>query len=243
MMAPTMLVIFNILLFWSFCSNAEFNLATGLTQGQRTEVLKVLGLGSSSKNISTLRPLGTDSGLEVAIAFEFINTDTINQYIADEESKNILNYPKIIIGKGIYDSTDLFFHFIPYTATFGISEFGSLLRYSFYHSSSFVLTGLIHANSANFNNQLVSRNLGTDLMIGLNQGCISVFTTIGWAGSSGRFVGGTQGVTDTLARETEDVQSLHTALGSTLRWSLYSLTLSVDHYVEPVYTIKLSAIF
>ncbi|MBY0384201.1 hypothetical protein K2X05_03505 [bacterium] len=243
MMAPTMLIIFKTLLFWSLCSHAEFNLATGLTQSNRIEVLKILGLGSSSKNISTLRPLGTDSGLEVAISFEFINTHSINQYIADEQSKNSLNYPKIIIGKGIYEKTDLFFHFIPYTATFGISEFGSLLRFNFYKSSRFVFTGLVHANSANFNNQLVSRNLGGDLMIGIEQGALSVFTTLGWAVASGKFIGGTQGVTDSLTRETEEVHSLHAAVGSTYRWSDYSLTLSMDHYAAPVYTVKLSAIF
>lgn len=226
-------------------SQAEFSLASGLTKSNRIAVLEVLGLGSSSKNISTLQPLGTESGLEVAIAFEFINTDTINRFITDEKSQNTLYYPKIIIGKGIYEAMDIYFHFIPYTATFGLSEFGSMIRYNFYNapSSGFAVTGILHANSSNFNNQLVSRNLGADFMLGFGSKGLSVFTTLGWAGAYGKFVGGTSGITDTLIRESEEVDSLHTALGMTTQWSMVNMTLSLDYYVEPVYTAKVSVVF
>jgi hypothetical protein len=240
-----MLIIFKLIVLLMPFSQAEFSLASGLTPSNRVEVLKILGLGSSSKNISTLHPLGTESGLEVAIAFEFINTDTINRFITDEKSKNTLNYPKIIIGKGIYEHIDLYFHFIPYTATFGISEFGSMIRYNFYQAADtgFVVTGTLHANSANFNNQLVSRNLGTDLMVGLGNESLSVFTTLGWAGAYGKFVGGTSGITDSGGPESEEVNSLHAALGMTSQWSMVNMTLSLDYYVEPVYTAKVSVVF
>jgi hypothetical protein len=240
-----MLIFLKCLLLLLPFSVAEFSLSSGLTKENRVSVLEVLGLGSSVKNISTLAPLGTDSGLEVAIAFEFINTDTINNYITDKQSQNTLYYPKIIIGKGIYDHLDLYFQFIPYTATFGISEFGSLLRYNFYKmtDSPFYITGMIHANSANFNNQLVSRNLGTDLMFGYGPSPLSVFTTLGWTGAYGKFVGGTNGITDTGVPEKEEVNALHAALGINSQWNYLNMTLSLDYYVEPVYTAKISLIF
>ncbi len=242
MMAPMALWLFHLLIYFT---NAEFNLASGLNSHNRVEVLKVLGLGSSSKNLSTLRPLGTDSGIEVGIAFEFIDTNPIKDLIDDEQTKSILYYPKIIIGKGIYDRIDLFFHFIPYTATFGLSEFGSLFRLNFYQTEAknFYATALLHANSANFNNQLVSRNLGADLMMGYQRNAFSIFITLGWTGAYGKFVGGTNGTTDSLVAETEEVQALHSALGMTYEWALWNSTLSVDHYVQPIYSAKLSFAF
>jgi hypothetical protein len=240
-----MLSLFKILLTLMPFVAAEFSLTSGLTESNRKDVLEILGLGSSSKNISTLRPLGTKSGLEIALAFEFIDTERIKDFIEDDRSRHTVFYPKILIGKGIYERIDLFFHFIPYTATFGISEYGSLLRYNFLNQSiqPFLITGLIHANSANYNNQLVSRNLGTDVMLGYKLQNLSLFTTVGWASAYGKFVGGAQGVTDTLISEREEVHALHTALGLTLEQKTWSLTASFDHYVEPVYTVKLSALF
>lgn len=240
-----MIFLIKCLLILLPSSQAEFSLSTGLNKESRISVLKVLGLGSSMKNISTLAPLGTDNGLEVAVAFEFINTDTINNFITDKQSKNTLYYPKIIIGKGIYERLDLYFQFIPYTATFGISEFGSLLRYNFYQmeESPFYITGMIHANSANFNNQLVSRDLGADVMFGYGEKELSLYTTLGWAGAYGKFVGGASGITDTGVPEKEDVHTLHAALGVNSQWNYLNLTLSLDYYVEPVYTAKISLVF
>lgn len=233
-------------IFFTTVSHAEFRLKSHLTESQRKDVLKVLGLGSSNKNISTMEPLGTENGLELAIAFEFLETDTVRDLIADSQSQSTLSYPRIIIGKGLFDRTDLFFHFIPYTATFGISEFGAALRFNFLHedSSPFLLSGLIHANSANFNNQLVSRNLGADVMLGtLVTSSLSVFTTLGWNVSNGKFVGGTQGVTDTLAAEKESVTTMHTAVGCTQKLGIFTLTASFDYYKAPVYSLKLSALY
>lgn len=226
----------------TYFTNAEFNLAPGLNTQNRIEVLKVLGLGSSSKNLSTLKPLGSESGLDVGIAFELIDTNSIKNLIDDEQTQSVLYYPKIIIGKGIYDRIDLFFHFIPYTATFGLSEFGSLVRLNFYQTEAknFFATALLHANSANFNNQLVSRNLGFDVMLGYQFESFSLFTTIGWAGAFGKFVGGTNGVTDSLLSESEQALAVHSALGMTYEWSRFNATLSVDHYTKPIYSAKIS---
>ena len=242
MMASMILWVFSVLISFS---QAEFNLAPGLNTRDRIEVLKVLGLGSSSKNLSTLKPLGRDSGIEVGIAFEFIDTNPIKHLIDDEQTKSILYYPKIIIGKGIYDRMDLFFHFIPYTATFGLSEFGSLVRLNFYQNEAkkFYATALMHANSANFNNQLVSRNLGVDVMLGYQLSDFSIFTTLGWAGAYGKFVGGTNGITDSQVSETEDAHSLHSALGVTYEWAQWNATISFDHYVQPIYSAKISFAF
>ncbi len=240
-----MVWLLQLLFFFTF-AQAEFRLQSQLTESQRKDVLKVLGLGSSNKNISTMEPLGTESGLELALAFESLDTSDIRSLIADSESQSTLSYPRIMIGKGIYDRTDMFFHFIPYTATFGISEFGASLRFNFLREDSapLLLSGLVHANSTNFNNQLVSRNLGIDMMLGIFvMPSLSVFSTLGLGLANGKFVGGTLGVTDSLDAEKETVESLHAAVACTQKWDMFTLTASFDYYKAPVYSLKLSALF
>lgn len=231
-------------LFISFSSTAEFNLVPHLTHHQRQQALEILGLGSHTKNISLPTPLGTDSGLEVSLSFEFLNTRSIHNLIQDETSQHTLYYPKILIGKGIYDKLDFFIEFIPYTATFGISEFGGTLRYHFYQTENgWTFSGTIHGNNMNFNNQLISHNWGSDLLVGWSSSSLSFFTTIGWAQSNGKFIGGSQGVTESLRDENEQVGTLHTSLGVSTQISPVNIALSYDHYKESTYTIKLGLVF
>jgi hypothetical protein len=231
-------------LFISF-SHADFIIAPNLTQLQRKLLLKTLGLGTVSKNLTSPRPLGSDSGIELAISTEIINTKQIEPVITNSQAENTLFYPKILIGKGLYESADLFFHFIPYTATLGISEFGGMVRVSLYKSTTnpFVASWNVHANSANFNNQLTTRNVGTDISLGLDWGSFAVFAGGGWATSSGKFVGGAQGITDTGFAETESVNSERYSIGMLYKYDIYDVALSLDHYVEPVYSVKLGVIF
>lgn len=226
-------------------SNAEFGLVQNLNKAQRIEVLKTLGMGTQSKNMFTPRPLGTDSGIELAIMTEIINTKEIKNLIRNSQAEDTLFYPKILIGKGLYNRADIFFHFIPYTATLGLSEFGGILRVHVYNSdaSPFASSVIIHANSANFNNQLVSRNVGTDATMGFEWKHFALSTSLGWATSSGKFVGGSQGVTDSLFDENETINSFHIGVGGLFRYDAFNIALSFDHYEQPVYSIKFGLIF
>lgn len=239
-----MFKILALLISITHFSHGEFNLATGLTESNRQLVLKTLGLGTLSKNTSRALPLGTDSGLEISLTTEVINTKRIAPFIVEEKNQDYILYPKFSIGKGIFNKLDVYFHFIPYTKTLGLSEFGGLFRYNFFHSESSPLTTsiLLHANSANFNNQLISRNIGSDLLFGMNWETFSLSSSFGWGSSSGRFIGGTQGVTDSLIDEYEDVDSFHFAVATHFKYKIWVLSASMDHYTRPVYSIKIGAL-
>jgi hypothetical protein len=220
---------------------AEFGLASGLTATDRQQILKILGLGTSGKNVSIPKGLGTNNGLELSLANEFINTETISQFIIDRESRNTLYYPKISIGKGLYERTDIFIHFIPYTATLGLSEFGGTIRFNFYKEadSGISASAIFHLNSANFNNQLTTRGLAGDLSLGMNWDYFSVFTSVGMARSKGTFIGGTQGTTDSLNDETLSVSDMHFSVGTLVRYDIYFIAAALDHYTRPVYSLKM----
>lgn len=222
-------------------ADAEFGLTSNLTQTNREQILKILGLGTSGKNISTPIGLGTDHGLEISLANEFVNTEKISQFLTDSESQNTLYYPKISIGKGIYERTDLFIHFIPYTATLGLSEYGGTVRYNFFRPKDSILSAsaVISLNSSNFNNQLTTRTLSGDLSLGMNWKHFAVFSSFGLVRSSGTFTGGSQGTTDTLLNQTESVSNFHFSVGALARYNIYFVSAALDHYTEPVYSLKM----
>lgn len=224
----------------------DFSFNPNLDRPARELILKTLGLGTLGKNLSQPEPLGTNTGFEMALVTELINTKEIKPYIAESNSNgDVLYYPKILIGKGLYHYTDLYFHFIPFTSALGVSEFGAMIRQNIYSSdhNPWNVSLLFHANSANFNNQLISRNTGVDLSAGLSVRWISFFGGIGWASSTGKFTGGSSGITDTGLNETEEVTSLHSSLGAIVRYEVLNFGLSVDHYSELVYTAKVGVIF
>lgn len=235
----------TLMMMFPLPSHAEFGLASNLDHLNRKEILRILGLGTTGKNISIPTGLGGDHGLELSLANEFIDTSTISRFITDDRSQNTLYYPKISIGKGIYERTDLFIHFIPYTATLGLSEFGGTLRYNFFKPADSILSAsaVLSINSANFNNQLTARGLVGDVSLGMNWEYVSVFSSFGMARSKGTFIGGTQGTTDTLLDETTSVSEFHYSVGALTRYKSYFIAAALDHYTKPVYTLKIGCIF
>lgn len=229
----------------SLPAQAEFNLTTGLNEASRQQLVRILGLGVNNKNTSIPGALGTDHGLEVSIANEFISTEKVSQLIQDKGSRNTLFYPKISIGKGLYDRVDLFIHFIPYTATLGLSEFGGAVRLHITRSESspLVTSAVLGFNSATFNNQLNTQGVSLDFSMGMQWDYLSVFSSVGLAQAKGRFVGGTQGVTDTLTEQSERVSSFHFSVGALGRYNIYFMSLALDHYYQPVYTGKVGFYF
>ena len=240
-----MVSVVNLFMFFISLSCAEFGLTPQLQKEQRLAVLKVLGLGSSSKNLSAPKGLGTEQGLEVSIANEFINTESISQYLDGDSSKNTLYYPKIYIGKGISNHADLFIHFIPYTATLGLSEFGGTLKIHLLnaHSSPFSLSTVFGLNSANFNNELATRALNADISLGAQWSSFAIFTSLGVAEAKGKFIGGSLGSTDTLVDETEQTSHFHFSVGGMIRYDIYFASVALDRYLESVYSVKVGCHF
>lgn len=240
-----MLFLISLWISFSPLSQAEFGLIQNLNKQQRGAVLKILGLGSAGKNVSSPQALGSDHGLEISIANEFINTESISQYLDGDRSKNTLYYPKIYIGKGIYEYTDLFIHFIPYTATLGLSEFGGTLRLHILNTNTSLISvsTVFGVNSANFNNELTLRTTNADLAFGLNWTSYALFSSIGFAEVKGKFIGGTLGTTDSLVDETEQTSHLHFSLGALARYDIYFVSVALDRYSDSVYTVKMGCHF
>ncbi len=223
-----------------------------LTSADRTEVVKMLGMNTSSKLLTNPYPLGGYAGFELGLAVEVINVEDLKRLGAKlTNDEREFRYPKISIGKGLYNDIDLFFHFIPSAPGLKVSEYGGLLRWSFFQAK-FVPINLslnIQGSHIDINDSFESQTLGTNLISGINVQNFSIYFGFGYLQSKGTFMGGStgQGVvspsdpgldTGTGTASSRATQ-FHSLVGVTVHFSDYFLAAQIDRYQDPVYSMKL----
>lgn len=234
---------------WFFIIFIQFSmgleLPTQLTSSDQIRSLEILGLGTTAKFLSNAYPLGGYSGLELSLSASSFDTKEISTLGAGAPQTDMVYFPTITIGKGIYNNSDLFFHFIPASKTAGLSSFGFSFRWSFYQALFLPLnfSMVAHGNSSNIESKMITRNLGFDLMMGLSLSQFSFFLGGGWANSAGKFTGGTQGITASGNSENQKVESSHFMFGATYNFEPFFIALSIDRYKEEVYSTKVGFLF
>mgnify|MGYP000887661910 CR=1 FL=1 len=140
---------------------SKVDIPKNLSQSDRLQTLKILGLGTNSRINTDNYPMGGYSGFEVGFTRNFIPVGDLSNLGDTVKEQDLFQYSIINIGKGIYNNIDIFIHFMPFSEGTGLSEYGGMLRWGFYQMSylpiSFSL--LLSANSSNINNQLITKNL------------------------------------------------------------------------------------
>jgi hypothetical protein len=229
-----------------FAESSPFKLPSSLTSSDRQEALKIIGLGTAGKILSDPYALGGYSGVEFGILIESIPTEDIarmgNRLGVPQSEATV---PKFSVGKGLYSGLDFFIHFIPYNQENKLSQYGGLIRWSFYEASSLPISTslVVHMNTGDISNQLVTRTYGIDFMGGINVNEVSLYAGIGAVQSFGSFVGGASGVTDTGRLENEVVNTIHVVAGGTIRWNWLFVAIQLDRYTQSVLSGKLGLRF
>lgn len=238
------LILLFICLLSSQKSQAKVHIPKNLTSEDRIKVLEILGPGTSGKILTDPYPLGGFAGFEVGIEIDAIPISDISNLGDSVPKQDLFNYPIITIGKGVYKNVDIFVHFIPSSEGTGISEYGGIIRYGFYQMAylpvSFALN--FSANSANINNQLITKNFGYDLVAGITAQSIYFYGGVGQLQSGGEFSGGlpgTDGVTDSGQIEQHRVSPTHYLVGVGFRVDSIFLTGQMDYYEQPTFAMKL----
>lgn len=240
-------------LIWNLAPFANaIEIPRSLTASDRTEVVKMLGMNTSSKLLTNPYPLGGYSGFEVGVAVEIINIEDLKRLGAKlNNDERELRYPKLSIGKGLYNDIDMFFHFIPSAPGLKVSEYGGLLRWSFFQAK-FVPINLswnVHGSHIDINDSFESQTVGTGLISGINVQNFSIYFGLGYLESNGKFMGGNtgQGVVDTTdpgyiastGTASSKAKQFHSQVGVTVHFSDYFLATQIDRYQDPVYSLKL----
>jgi hypothetical protein len=240
---------FTLSLFVILFSQLAFagvEIPNGMTTNDRQEAVRILGFGTSSKILSDPYPLGGFQGFEVGLALENLPAEDLGRLgnTVTNPQKDV-TYPKISIGKGLYDNVDAFVNFIPYTQKLDQTQYGAIVRWGFYQAKYLPLTlaTALHFNNANLNNQITTRTFGMDIIGGINADSVALYVGIGPIQSRGRFIGGASGVTDTGQLEMETVDGMHTMIGANVRVSSLFIALQIDRYENTTYSGKVGVRF
>lgn len=222
-----------------------------LSESDRKEVMRILGAATSTKALSNPYPLGGFSGLEVGMAVEIVNTEDLSR-LGDKTSPDPeFRYPRLTLGKGLFYDVDFFLHFIPYSENSDLSEFGGMVRWSFYEAK-FLPVNLslqIHGSHLNFSDSFNNQTVGADIMCGINTNNFALYFGAGQVEAKGEFmVGGTgtDGVVDpsdpdvntTTNTVRESITQTHSFVGFSLQFSDLFIAAQIDRYHDIVYSAK-----
>lgn len=234
--------IFVLTIAASLAAQAAIQLPKNLSHDDRLKILEIVGFGSSSKILSDPYPLGGYAGFEVGFALENLPAEDIGR-LGDQlpAPQRDLTISKLTFGKGVYNNFDFFFHFTPHMRPDEVVLYGGMVRWGFYQGSDrpISLSTLIHVNTVNFSNQLTTHTYGIDLVGGVTVESLALFAGIGAIEAGGRFLGGSSGVTDTGAVESEFATGIHTIVGADIRIRNAFIALQIDRYKLPVFSGKL----
>lgn len=224
---------------------AAIRIPRNLNESDREQVVRILGWGTSGKILSDPYPLGGYPGFEVGLSYESVPVDDLSRLGDRTDPQENFSYPKINIGKGLYNNLDTWVHFIPFSESTGLSEYGGIVRWCFYQATFFpgTFSLVAHANSANIQNAFTSQTSGFDLITGITISNIGLFLGGGKVYSYGRFLGGQNGYTSSLQDETTTVDGFHTVIGGSLRFQSMFAVLQIDLYNQPVFSTKLGLRF
>jgi len=224
---------------------SALNLPSQLNNDEQSQVLESIGLGTSTKFLSQSYPFGGYQGFEISLAMESVPTGRLSQLGTGTPKQSALLYPSLSVGKGLFNNSEIAFSLTPQTPATGLSRYGVSFRWSFYQTQFLPLnfSFVAHGSSANFQNQLITRNVGGDLLIGLTLNQFSIFTGTGWISSAGIFTGGANGLTLSQIQEGAKVDSAHFLLGLTYNFEPLFLGFSFDHFQESTYNLKIGLFF
>ncbi len=240
----------------------------GLTATDRREVVRTVGLNSAPKALSNPYPLGGYSGFEVGYSVEFINVRDIRRLGCEPGAPGCGNtgysndtewrFPRLTIGKGLYNDVDLFFSFIPPTGGVRASDYGAQLRWSFYQAQFLPvsLSMITYFNQLNFEDVYMNRNVGVELMAGVNVNNFALYFGGGWLEAQGNFIAGSNAncadctvdpsdpeVNGTSKTVRHSLEATHTVVGFSFHFDNLFAAAQVDRYRDAVYSMKVGLRF
>lgn len=231
----------------------------GLNATDRREIVRTIGLNSAPKALSNPYPLGGYSGFEIGYSVEFINVRDIRRLgNANYSNDTEWRYSRLTIGKGLYNDVDAFFSFIPPTGGVRASDYGAQLRWSFYQAQFLPvsLSMIGYFNQLNFNDIYTNRNMGAELIAGVNVNNFALYFGGGWLTAEGTFVAGTTPSCSDCTVDTTDpevnsvsktvrhsVETTHTVVGFSFHYENLFAAAQVDRYRDAVYSLKVGMRF
>lgn len=222
-----------------------------LNASDRSDMIKILGMSTSSKLLSSPHALGGDSGVELGVAMEMVSIEDLNALGSQvENSESEFRYPRFSLAKGLFYDLDLHLHFVPFNHSSRVSQYGGLLKWMLYDSPSFPmnLSVAIHADSINVSDAFTCKSIGAMAIFGFTIDAMSLYFGGGQVISRGVFLSGAGGDA-IVAPSDRDVNSgfntlsqsetaLHSFVGLNLNAKIFFVAFQLDRYRDSVYSAK-----
>jgi hypothetical protein len=208
------------------------------------DVTRVLGFNTGTRFLSNPYPLGGYAGFEVGVTLESINTRDLENLGNRSSTSDDFRFSRISIGKGLFNDLDAFIHFVPYSPSNKISDFGGTFKWMFYEAKYIPITisALVHLNTMNFEDLYISQTGGMDLLVGFNMNEFSFYVGGGEVRTKSLF---TDEILDaSVPRNPQNTfkqrsRSSHFFTGLHAEYEHFFLAAQVDKYVEEVWSLKL----
>ncbi len=219
-------------------SMAGLRLPTQLTQSDRQQVLETLGYGTSTKFISNPFPLGGYDGLEVGLSIETIDTADLGVLGSTSNIQEDLNFPRLMVGKGLFENLDIYGHFSPLSQASQVSSHGALVRWGFLQASFMPasLNLVMSVDSTNVINQISLQNFSSTLYLGFKMSVFSILFGAGYIKSFGKF---SSAITDSLIEDTMSVSGPRTSISLSLDIDSFFVGISVDRMSSTYFSGRL----
>jgi hypothetical protein len=251
----------------SFCAIAAVILFFGpahaieipkLNRQDLSTVTDILGFNTSARLLSNPFPLGGYTGFEFGYSYEIVNTQDLGSLGAGSAARqNDFNFSRISIGKGLYNNVDVYVHFVPFSKSSQISEFGGVVKYNFFQAAyvPFSLSALFHGSTINIQDSFINESLGADLMAGINVNNFALYFGAGSVQAKSKFmdkilnyctgVGVPAGCDTSFSTGTNIAPlrtretSSHSFVGINIQFLEMFVAAQIDRYEDPVYSLKL----
>ena len=212
-----------------------------MSTADMNKALQIFGYGSATKVLDDPYPLGGYDGLEIGFSNETMHTDRISSLGAGATQQSQTSYQSVTLGKGIYNNIDTFVSFSLLGQAENISEVGGQIRWGFFQASylPIYLSWILHGNTFNCQNLIVTNSLGMDLIAGFKEGDVTLYFGGGPIRASGNFTGGIGGITSSGQTQGIGILDSRFLAGLNIKFGKYFVVGEIDNYASAAYAAKI----
>jgi len=235
------LLVHFICLLVTSIAQANLVIPYNLSYADRNKALVILGYGSASKILGDPYPLGGYDGLEIGLSSEYLATQQMAALGNGAQLQSQTTYNTLTVGKGIYNNIDTFLSFSLMGQEENFTNLAGQIRWGFFQASYLPIyfSAILHANSFNCENLIVTNTVGLDVIVGFKEGDVTLYMGGGPIRASGNYSGGSGGVTDNGQNMGAGIMDNRFIAGLNIKIGKYFVAGEIDNYSTSAYAAKL----
>lgn len=233
-----LIAIFN---FTILPSEAKLKFPRQLDGEAQKKIVQTLGFGFVASPNTHLIPLGGFDGAELALNYQSVATQKISELGTTSDPVGTTLIPQLALSKGLYEDIDMGISFTPGLQDEDVQIFNLHGRWSFPPSQSlpYLLGVNLYASGSQWQNLFHTRTVGLDLFAVYYFNKFSLNAGYGRARCIAKFIGGTNGITQSGQTEHVDILENRFFAGGAYQMGKFILALQAFRFEEVTYNFNL----